>query len=136
MPRNPWSNHFLKDCASQAWFNCLRALARLLFVGQFAALDIWMRGPSAYQAQPRMAGALLASCALLSLTLHLKGFKCVWPRAIVALALGILVASALGYDRYYHAPLDVQSAIAARHAWSDVRPMLLRSAPAFGITAL
>jgi len=126
MPKNPQSDHL----------NCLRVSARLLFVGQLAALDIWMRGPGAYLAQPRMAGALLASCALLSIALNLTYSKYVWLRVIVALVLGILVVSALGYYRYYHAPLDVQSAIAARHAWSDVRPMLLRAAPAFGIATL
>jgi hypothetical protein len=105
-------------------------------VGQFAALDIWMRGLGAYRAQPRMAGSLLASCALLSLVLHLKRARQFWPRAIVALVFGFLVVSALGYYRYYHAPLDVQSAIAARHAWFDVRPMLERAAPAFGLAAL
>ncbi len=116
--------------------NCSRVSVRLLFVGQLAALDIWTRGPSAYLAQPRTAGALLASCALLSIALNLRYSKYVWPRAIVALVLGILVVSVLGYYRYYHAPLDVQSAIAARHAWSDVRPMLLRAAPEFAIAAL
>jgi hypothetical protein len=118
------------------WARRLRAGARLLYLGQFAALDIWMRGPSAYMAHPRMAGALLASCALLSLVLHLKRVPQLWPRVVVALAFGFLVVSLLGYYRYYHAPLDVQAAIAARHAWSDVRPMLLRAAPVFGIATL
>jgi hypothetical protein len=34
----------------------------------------------------------------------------------------------LAYFRYYHGPFDAQAAIAARHAWGDVVPVLKRAA--------
>jgi hypothetical protein len=108
-----------------------RVFLGLCFVCQLAVLDVFVRGTEFYRDRPRMSAGLLASVALLALTLHALHAKRFWVRALVALALGALVASTLGYYRYYHAPLDAQTVVAARHAWADVKPMLMRGLPVF-----
>lgn len=109
--------------------NRLRLGIGILFASQFAALDIAIRGPGAYLSEPRLAGGLLASWALLVLILKSRHLRHAGPRAIVSLAFGGLLVAALAYFRYYHAPFDAQAALAARHAWADVRPMLRQGTP-------
>ena len=108
----------------------------LLFAVQPAALDILIRGVGAYKNQPRMLFGLISSWALLTLVLRSPWLTRFWPRVVLALVIGLFLVSSLGYYRYYHGPLDAQVALAARHAWTDVRPMLVRSALVLALTAL
>lgn len=108
----------------------------LAFTLQLAALDVYVRGPDAFKTQPRLIGGLVASWALLAFVVQRSCLKRAWPRALLAFSIGLLVASGLGYYRYYHGAIDAQVAVAARHAWADVRPMLLRSLPGLGLTTL
>jgi hypothetical protein len=100
------------------------------FAAQLAALDVWVRGASAYAARPRMLGGLVGSVALCGLVASLVRRRA-W-RIVLSLGLGSLVVAQLAYYRYYHAPLDAQVVTAARQAWSDVRPMLLHALPVLG----
>ena len=108
----------------------------LAFASQFAALDFLVRGAAVYRDQPRMLGGLAASLALLALALRGVSANRLWLRVTMAAAVGSLIASALGYYRYYHAPLDSQTFLAARHAWADVKPMLVRGLPSFAGVAV
>ncbi len=98
-----------------------------LFCLQLAALDLLLRGAPFYLAHPRAVGYLAASAALLHLLAALR----LRPRfrAPAALLLGASIAGQIAFYRYYHAPFDDQAALAARFAWADVRPMLLRAFP-------
>jgi hypothetical protein len=58
------------------------------------------------------------------------------PRALVALGLAFVIMTELAYFRYYHALFDAQVAVAARHAWGDVSPVLLGAAPVLGAAIL
>jgi hypothetical protein len=103
---------------------------RLGFAAQLAALDLVVRGGGAYLARPRLLGGLAGSMALLGLAASLVRRRP--ARIALALGLGVLVVGQLAYYRYYHGPLDAQVAMAARQAWSDVRPMLLQALPKLG----
>ena len=110
--------------------------AGVAFTLQLALLDLYVRGLDMFKNQPRLLGGSLASWALLTLVTRQRRLRGAWPRALIATVIGLLVASCLGYYRYYHGVIDAQVAVAARHAWVDVRPMLLRSLPWLGFTTL
>jgi hypothetical protein len=102
----------------------------LLFAAQLALLDLGLRGPSALLLRPALAGGWVASTALLLLVERWLTRSV--ARALVALGLALVIVTELAYFRYYHAPFDAQVALAARHAWADVSPMLRGAAPALG----
>jgi len=100
---------------------------RFAFAAQLAVLDIAVRGGGVYLARPRLVAGLGGSIALLALAASLTRPRL--ARVALALGLAVLGVAQLAYYRYYHAPLDAQVAIAARQAWADVRPMLMRALP-------
>jgi hypothetical protein len=109
---------------SPSWF---RNGLGWLFAAQLALLDLGLRGPAALIARPALAGGWVASVALMFLLE--RAFTGRLARAVVALGIASVIVTDLAYFRYYHAPFDAQVALAARHAWADVGPMLHRAAP-------
>ena len=118
----------MRDTRSPIWrsagFWC-----QTLFACQFVVIDLNIRGLETYFRQPRMIGGLLASWALMSLVGRLGSSRPVWLKWFAATVTGGLMLAVLAYYRYYHSPLDAQAVVAARHAWTDVYPVLRRGAP-------
>lgn len=112
----------------------VRVASHVVFCAQLALLDLIVRGPGFYAANPRAALYPLASLAVLHLAATASRPRA--ARGAVALALGTALVGQLAFYRYYHAPLDDQVALAARQAWQDVRPMLLRKLPALVVGTL
>lgn len=112
----------------------VRRAAGIVFALQFVVLDALVRGPRAWTAQPRVLVSLVESVLLWTVVLF---FATTRPRRIVAAAVAstALVVQALVF-RYYRAPLDVQVAESAIHAWRDVAPVLSRAAPAIVLSIL
>ena len=100
----------------------------LLFVSQFVVVDWYIRGMMFYGQHPRYLGSLLASFALMTLIARSRVLQCPLFKVIAATMMGTLLLAELAYYRYYHGLLDAQAALAARHAWADVLPVLKRAA--------
>ena len=98
-------------------------------VSQFAALDIILRGPSAWLVQPRLMIDAMTSIAML-LALALMATSRARRVLLVLPCAAVLVLQGLVF-RYYHTPLDVQVVASALHAKHDVRPVLVRALPAY-----
>ncbi len=108
----------------------------LLFACQFVLIDLWVRGLGTYGRQPKLLAGLAASWALLTLIVRLAAAQRPWVKGFAAIIAGGLMLAVLAYFRYYHAPLDAQAVLAARHAWSDVYPVLWRGAPELCVAGL
>lgn len=97
-----------------------------LFAGQIALVDLLLRGPSFYVRHPRallvLAGIVLALRAIASV-------KMAWARGLACVLVAFFACLEIGTYRYFHVPLDLQVAIAARHSWIDVRPVVLSAVP-------
>ena len=113
--------------AASQWFSLC---CGLLFVSQFVVVDWYMRGMGFYSRHPRYLGSLLASFALMTLVVRWRALRYPLFKVSVATMMGTLLLAELAYYRYYHSPLDAQAVLAARHAWSDVLPVLKRGAAA------
>ncbi|HVJ90223.1 MAG TPA: sulfatase-like hydrolase/transferase, partial [Labilithrix sp.] len=107
--------------------NVSGAIAAVVFVGQFAALDAILRGPRALFDAPRAALSVLAS--VLAWTALLVVARARGPRVTAALVAATLVVVQVFVFRYYRTPLDVQVATSALHAWRDAEPVVARAAP-------
>ncbi len=109
-----------------------RRAAGIVFALQFVLLDALVRGPRAWVEQPRILVSLAESALLWTVALVLATTR---PRRLIVavLAAALLVVQALVF-RYYRAPLDVQVAESALHAWRDVSPVLSRAAPAIALS--
>ena len=92
-----------------------------------------MRGVHCYLRQPRYLSGLVASLATMLLLTQMRSLRHMWLKVVLALLTGWVALAALAYFRYYHAPLDAQAVVAARHAWPDVYPVLRRAALQLGI---
>jgi hypothetical protein len=110
------------------------AVALAVFAAQLAGLELVLHGGAWAVAHPRALLAFAASAALL--VLLARAARRAWVVAVVAVSVATLVVCQLAYFRFYHAPIDAQVAGAARAAWSDVRPMLLRAVPQLLLGAL
>ena len=105
------------------------ALGLALFACQFAILDLAIRGSArAWLDEPRALADVATSIALLLALGRLATSR--MARALLGLACGSVLVLQLLVFRYYHAPLDVQVLASALHAKHDVRPILVRAAPA------
>jgi hypothetical protein len=105
-----------------------RLLAGALFVGQFVILGRAF-GESAEPSLTRRASGWLASVVLWSLALAVARTRA--TRILVALVAALLVVLQIFVFRYYHVPLDLQVAEAARHTWKDIRPVIFALVPWF-----
>jgi hypothetical protein len=99
-----------------------------VFAAQFALLGAFFRASASgapAHARPFVneleSAAVWAFAAALATTRARRA-------ALAALAATLLVVQANVF-RYYHAPLDVQVAASALHAWADVRGVLSRALP-------
>lgn len=99
-----------------------------IFALQLAALDVLLRGPSFYMWHPRALLHLLGSAIVLRFA---ASFRSDLTRMVVALMVAFLVCFQIAIHRYYHVPFDAQVAMAARHSWADVRPVVLHALPVF-----
>ncbi len=101
-------------------------LAAALFALQFVVLDVVTRPSSESSLVARAGSACLWTAALLVARTRLV------RAAFAAVAALVLVVQVLVF-RYYHAPLDVQVAATAIHAFRDVKPVLVRALPGMGL---
>ncbi|MFO0758721.1 MAG: sulfatase-like hydrolase/transferase [Byssovorax sp.] len=99
----------------------------LLFCLQLGLLDLLFRGPAFYLTHPRAIGYLCASAGLLHLLAALRPRRRM--RALASLLIGVSVAAQVAFYCYYHAPFDDQAALAARLAWADIRPLMIKGSP-------
>lgn len=111
-----------------------RALA-LVFAGQFAVVDVALRGARGYAHHPdALVGALVS--VLLSLVL----FSVCSPHRVTRAALAAFAAAVVVLDgfvyRYYGTLFDVQVLGSALVGWADVRPIVVRLLPALGLFAV
>jgi hypothetical protein len=105
------------------------ALALALVASQFAVLDGLFRGPArTWLDEPRALADVVTSVALLLALARLATTRTL--RVLLALACSSVLVIQLLVFRYFHAPLDVQVLASALHAKQDVRPILVRAAPA------
>jgi hypothetical protein len=104
-----------------------RALAAALFATQFAWLGLAFRGASVWIRDPSAVLTAVESVLVWSFALAVATTRA--RRIVVASVAALLVVVQAYVFRYYHAPLDVQVAASALHAWSDVRPILVRGLP-------
>lgn len=93
---------------------------------QIAALDVVLRGPAFYVHHPRAVVVLMASMMALRLAVSVEAR---WFRAASCAVVALFVCVEIVTYRYFHVPLDVQVAIAARHSWIDVRPVVVSALP-------
>lgn len=111
-----------------------RALA-VLFALQFVLLDAALRGPHAWLTRPRVFVSLAESALLWTVVLLLATTR--RRRIAAALVASFLFVLQVFVFRFYRAPLDVQVAASAIHAWRDVEPVLVRALPSvIGATAV
>lgn len=108
-----------------------RALG-IAFAFQFVALDAAVRGAHVWLERPRVVVSLVESVLLWTVALHLSTTRARRVSCAI-LAATALVVQALVF-RYYRAPLDVQVAESALHAWRDVAPVIARAAPAVALS--
>jgi hypothetical protein len=101
-------------------------LVRIAFAAQFALLDLALRGPRSWLASPALALAALASVGV---WWHVPAIARRELRVALAFVAGTIVATQIGFYRYYHVFYGVDAAGAARFMWGDTKPMLLRIAP-------
>jgi glucan phosphoethanolaminetransferase (alkaline phosphatase superfamily) len=117
---------------AKRWLGCFATLA---FALQFVAVELWIRDWTFYAKDPRHTGGLLASAMLMLLIVRSPLARLVFWRTVVAALVGGALIAQLVYYRYYHGPLDAQAALAARHAWADVAPVLGRGTLELGLLA-
>ena len=111
----------------------VRPILACAFVTSFAGLDVVLRF-DAYRAQGSLALDAISSVALWSFALALAwGSR--W-RFGLFFAHSFAFLLVLACARYYHVPLDVQMAETGRHAWGDVRPIVVRTLPVFVVATL
>lgn len=118
-----------------------RRAAQWLFCAQLAALDVALRGPSFYLSHPRAIAYLVASIALLYLLSSTRAQGRLsrlsrLSRLVACLFIGLALTAQGAFFRYYHAVLDDQVVAAARFAWTDVRPIVLKALPGLVAVAL
>lgn len=106
--------------------NVSRQVRAWIFAVQLAALELALRGAGFWGRHPRAVLFALASVALFRLAAASERRV---VRFVAAGIVGALVVSQLAFHGYYHVPFDEQVALAARHSWPDVRPVLLRVLP-------
>ena len=94
-------------------------------------LGLAFRGTS-WAAEPRACFDVATSVALL-LAITLLATTRLRRALFALLASAVLVLQVLVF-RYYHTALDVQVVASALHAEREVRPVLLRAAPAFALS--
>jgi hypothetical protein len=123
--------------ARENWLNVLvqlRAAFPWVFAAQIAALDVGLRGPLFHLHHPRWVFASLAGVLVLRLV---AASEAKWARALACGLVALFVWIELATYRYFHVPFDLQVAIAARHSWIDVRPVVLHALPlSFVATAI
>ncbi len=102
-----------------------------IFAAQFAIADLILRRPPMRVWIP----CALASAAVWVLVASLARQR--GARAAVAIASAALLVVQVLFFRYYHVFFDDDGMLAARHMWSDVRPVVVRMLPnASVVTAL
>ncbi len=106
-----------------------RYFALAIFSAQFAAADFFLRGLS-------VAGVASAVLSVAAWTLLASFTKPRAVRALVAFVAASIVVVQVLFFRYYHAFFDEDALRAARHMWSDVRPVVWRIFPAACAAAL
>lgn len=104
-----------------------------VFVLGFAVLDVLLRS-DAYRAHPALALDALSSVVVWGLLLALVRGRAARAGLFVVHAFGFVLV--LACARYYRVPLDAQMAETARHAWGDVRTIVVRTLPTFSVTVL
>jgi len=111
-----------------------RWLALALFAAQFALLDLCLRARVALGAPRAFVASAALSVGLWVLAASLAERRA--ARAGIAFVAGWLVVLQVLFFRYYHVFLDDDALHAARHMWSDVRPVVLRMLPAASAMAI
>lgn len=106
----------------------------LPFVLQFVLLDLALRGTGAVLVEPRLVVNFVETVALWAFALGLATSP--RRRAAFAVLAAVVLALQISIFRFYHTPLDVQVVTSALHAWRDVKPVVLRSLPAFLVTTM
>lgn len=125
-----------KSKVSHALEPVRRGLAWVLgavFVLGFAALDVLLRF-DAYRGRPALVLDALASVFVWGALLAFVRGRTTRAALFGLHAFGFVLV--LACARYYRVPLDVQMAETARHAWGDVRAIVVRSLPTFTLTVL
>lgn len=105
----------------------------IVFVTSFAALDLGLRF-DAYRARPSLAVDAASSVVLWTFCLVVVRSSRLRFGLFFGHAFAFLLAASCA--RYYRVPLDAQMAETARHAWGDVRPIVLRTLPVFIVATL
>ncbi len=113
--------------------DALRIAVALLFVTSFAVLDVVLRF-DAYRAHPALVLDAASSVALWAFLLVIFRRTRLSVVLFFVHAVAFLLVAACA--RYYRVPLDTQMAETGRHAWVDVRPMVMRTLPVFAIATL
>jgi glucan phosphoethanolaminetransferase (alkaline phosphatase superfamily) len=98
-------------------------IALAVFAAQFACVDFFLRRPPA-RVWIASACVSVAFWVLAASFAERRSARA----AIAALASVVLVVELL-FFRYYHVFLDDEALRAARHMWSDVRPVVMRLLP-------
>lgn len=94
-----------------------------LFAAQFAIIDVVLR-----HAPPRVwVASAVMSIAVWIIAASFAERRI--ARAVIAFVAAWLVVLQTLFFRYYHVFLDADAASAARHMWSDVRPVVVRVMP-------
>ncbi len=107
-----------------------KAIFLALFAAQFAAIDLVLRRP------PLRVWVASAVLSIALWTLAASFTKRRAARIAVALVCASLVVVQVLFFRYYHVFAGDDAVAAARHMWSDVRPVLLRVLPMVGAVSL
>lgn len=105
----------------------LQRLRASVFIVQFAALDIALRGVSCLWHPAVNVAYLLQSALLWSVVWAARGSRT--GRILGASFATLLAAIQLTFRRYYHGNIDVQVLQSAAHCWSDVWPVVVRALP-------
>jgi glucan phosphoethanolaminetransferase (alkaline phosphatase superfamily) len=111
----------------------MRALVMVAFVTSNACADFVLRR-DAYLRTPSHLVDLAASVLLWLFLLRVVPTR---ARPFLCMVHAIGIASTLACARYFRVPFDAQMAETAIHAWGDVKPVVVRSAPlVLGFVAL
>lgn len=102
-------------------------VASAAFVAQFVVLDLAASALTVSQGPRLLLGALTS---VLFWTLCASFSERRASRGAVSLAAAVDLSVRILFLRYYHGRIDLQVVLSAYHAWTDVRPVLMRVLPA------
>jgi len=117
----------------------LGALALVLFASQFVIEDRVLSAGLPWTRARGFDAALSLALGFVALTVTVapprsrSRARTLLRGVVAATWAAVLVLQAMVF-RYYHAPLDVQVAASALHAWHDVRGVLVRALPVAALT--